>query len=148
MVMVWSPGFTVSVESIEASPLTEMLTVASWPACSVPEAGDRFTPPIRLTGSEIVQETGPPEASMVSVLLPRAVSSTVAGETDSVPAAVEGDGAADLLGAADLVGVGDLVGAADLVGGVDLAGVAEGDTTRDGEGDAASDVRGEVGDVA
>jgi hypothetical protein len=100
-----------------------MLTVASCPACSVPEVAERFTPPIRLTGSEILQDTGPPSASMVSVLLPSAVSSTVVGETVSVP------------------------GEAAVVGGADLAGVAEGDAAGDADFDAAGDVLVRVGDV-
>ena len=46
----WPPGFTVSVVSSEASPLTEIDTVTLWPAASVPELGETISSPSRLAG--------------------------------------------------------------------------------------------------
>ena len=81
----WLPGLTVRCVSRVASPLTVIVTWVLWPAASVPEAGATFSSPSRLDGSVIDQETGP--FSAVSVIVPPAdkVSTTVEGETLSVP---------------------------------------------------------------
>ena len=81
----WSPGFTVSVVSREASPLTEIDTVVLWPAASVPELGETISSPSRLDGSEMDHDTGPPSAVRVIELPSSGVSTTVLGDTVSVP---------------------------------------------------------------
>jgi hypothetical protein len=56
------------------------------PALSVPDAGATISSPSRLAGSEIDHETGPPLAVSVSDPPSSGLSSTVVGDTDSVPA--------------------------------------------------------------
>jgi hypothetical protein len=91
----WPPGFTVSVVSSEASPLPEIDTVTLWPAASVPELGETVSSPSRLAGSEMDHETGPPSAVRVSELPSSGVSTTVLGDTVSVPAAGDCTGGDD-----------------------------------------------------
>jgi hypothetical protein len=139
--MLRPPGFRVRFESTEAIPSTVMVTVACWPACNVPELGEASTLPIRLDGSEIDQDTGPFWAVMVSVLPDRALSSTVVGDADSVPAVTAGD-------EVDGAGVGDGFG----VGGDDDEGV-DGGTEAGAVDDPVDDAddgvvgRPEAGDV-
>jgi hypothetical protein len=133
-VTVWPPGLMVSVESTEARPFTVTETFAVWPAWSVPLAGETFTLPSRLDGSEIDQDTGPPEAEMVNVAGPSKLSTIVDGDTETVPgvtAAADEDDGAGWVGAGDgdgdgdfdaePVGEGELV--ADLVAAGDVAGL-------------------------
>ncbi len=79
------PGFTVSVLSSDATPLTLRVTVTLCPAASLPDDGETVTRPIRLDDSVMDHDTGPPEA--VSVRLPPSsgLSTTVVGVTLSVP---------------------------------------------------------------
>src|ERR1700678_2678489 len=124
---------------MEAIPLTVIATFADCPACNVPDAGEKFRLPIRLDGSETDHESGPPEAVIVRMVAPSALSTTVAGETAIVPGVTagavvgvregwvgagagegdfdadpvgEGDGAFDA--GADLVAVGVLPGAGEV----------------------------------
>jgi hypothetical protein len=100
-VTTWSPGFTVSVQSTHVPPpempeaaraarpatppLALTVTVALWPACSVPEFGATVTLPTRLKDAVTDHDTGPPAAVSVRAALPGALSTIVVGVTLSVP---------------------------------------------------------------
>ena len=84
-VIVTPPGFAVRCVSSDAMPLTEIVTWADWPEASVPDAGETTSSPSRLDGSEIDQFTGPFSAVSVSSLPSSGVSTTVVGDTASVP---------------------------------------------------------------
>ncbi len=64
------------------------VSVAVWPAASAPDIGATATFFSRPGGSETDQLTGPPAAVSVIVPVPGGVTSSVAGLTVSVPAAV------------------------------------------------------------
>ena len=98
------PGWTVSVVPRLTSSAGAILTVALAPAARWPDKGETVSEPSRLD-CEIDQFTGPPCAVRV-IVLPASgppsgiVSSTVAGETVSVPAfggggELDGDGVGD-----------------------------------------------------
>src|SRR5690349_10778410 len=106
------PGLTVMRES-RLTTLGVIVTVTLWPACSVPADGDTDTFPMRLAGSAMDQETGPPWAVTVSELPSSGVSTTVAADTLIVPAAGGG-----VLGGRVLGG--------GVVGGLDAGGLALG----------------------
>jgi hypothetical protein len=118
----------VRVESIEASPSTVIETLADWPAWSVPEPGEKSTLPTRLDGSEIDHDTGPPDAVMVSVVAPSALSTTVVGDTATVPGVTAGADEEGWVGVGDgdfdeeLTGEGDREGVADFVAAGEVAG--------------------------
>src|SRR5215469_467420 len=80
------PGFTVSCDSMLVR-VVEMAMAALWPACSVPDACDTLIAPIRLGGMEMDQVTGPPFAVIVNEAPSSGASTTVLGDTVSVPAA-------------------------------------------------------------
>jgi len=98
------------VVSSEVSPDTVSDTVTGEPGCTVPDEGETVSDPSRALCSEIDQVTGPPVAVSVRVPPSSGVSTTVAGDTLSVPAATGGV----LVAVADGVGVG--VGVAVSVG--------------------------------
>jgi hypothetical protein len=109
----------------------------------VPLAGATFTSPIRLDGSEIDQDTGPPDAVMVSVVGPSKLSTIVVGDTETVPGVTAG---ADEDDGAGWVGAG--VGEGD--GDLDAGAVGDGDGEPVADLVAAGDVEGLVvaGEVA
>src|SRR5207248_1308871 len=106
--------------------LVVIVTVALWPARSVPADGDTDTFPIKLAGSAMDHETGPPCAVIVNELPSSGVSTTVAGDTLIVPGAGGGWVAGGLDGGGD-------VGGRVAGGGVEAGTVAEGT-----EGDAVA----------
>jgi hypothetical protein len=128
------PGLTVMRESRLAR-LVVIVTVALWPACSVPADRDTDTFPIKLAGSAMDHETGPPWAVIVNELPSSGVSTTVAGDTLIVPGAggwVAGglDGGGDVDG--PLAGGGVVAGA--VVAGTEGGAVADGPVAGDDAG--------------
>jgi hypothetical protein len=132
------PGFTVSLLSTEARPLTDKATVALWPAASVPADGETVSSPIRLEGSVTDHVTGPPDAVTVRLPPSSGLSTIVVGVTLSVPC-LGGGGGGGGVGAAVAVLVAVLVAVALLVGGAGEPGAVprpdEG-AVADGEGPA------------
>lgn len=89
------PGFATRLVSSDPLPVT--VTVVLCPDASVPDDGETLTSPRMLDGSLIVQCTGPFLAVSVIVLPDSGESTTVVGDTDSLPSAAGGaddDGAA------------------------------------------------------
>ena len=128
-VTAWPPGLMVIVVATDARPLTVIVIVAFWPACSVPDEGDSVSLPSRLDDSVADQFTGPPTAVIVIEPPRSGESSTLVGDTVRVPGATaaevdggggdeeaEGDGEAD--GDLDRVGVAPGLG---LARGLDVA---------------------------
>jgi hypothetical protein len=107
--------------------LVVIVTVALWPAWSVPADRDTDTFPIKLAGSAMDHETGPPCAVIVSELPSSGVSTIVAGDTLIVPGA-GGGGAGGFDGGGDADGP---VAGGDVVAGTVVAG-AEGGVVADG----------------
>jgi hypothetical protein len=118
--------------------LVVIVTVALWPAWSVPADCDTDTFPIRLAGSAMDHETGPPCAVIVNERPSSGVSTTVAGDTLIVPGAgggwvaggLDGGGDVDGPGAGGLV-VGGTVAGGGVVAGTVVAGT-EGGVVADG----------------
>jgi hypothetical protein len=135
-VIVTPPGFAVRCVSSDARPLTEIVTSVDWPEASVPDAGETTSSPSRLDGSEIDQFTGPFSAVSVIVLPSSGVSTTVVGDTASVPC-LGGGGGGDVVGG--FVGGGDDGGG----GGRVVDGPGE---LGDGPGPEGEAVGGPVGD--
>src|SRR5690348_84658 len=99
--------------------LVVIVTVALWPAWSVPADCDTDTFPIKLAGSAIDHETGPPCAVIVSELPSSGVSTIVAGDTLIVPGAGGGWGAGGFGGGGDVDGP---VTGGGVVAGTEVAG--------------------------
>jgi hypothetical protein len=96
------PGFTVSWLSSETRLATRTETVTLCPAASVPPDGETVTRPSRLEDSAMDQVTGPPDAVSVMLAPRTGLSSTVLGDTLSVPCGGGGGGGVVRVG----VGVG------------------------------------------
>ena len=136
----------VSTESSDARPLTVTWTVACCPACSVPDAGAKLTFPSRLDGSVMDHDTGPPAALIVSFDGASRLSTTVAGDTVSVPGRTVLDDGAGVVGPR-VVGPG-VVGAGVVGAGVVGCGVPDDAVDvlgADGPGDGAPELPAGVG---
>ena len=115
--------------------LVVIVTVALCPAWSVPADCDTDTFPIKLAGSAMDHETGPPCAVIVNELPSSGVSTTVAGDTLIVPGAAAGRVAGGLDGDGDVDGpvAGGVAAGGGLVAGTVVAGT-EGGAVADGPG--------------
>jgi len=116
-VTVWSPGCTVSSVSSESRSVTVIATVALSPALSVPDIGVTFSLSRSQAGSEIDHATGPSLAVSVSRPPCHGLSTTVVGDTDSVPVADEPDQVTAGVGQYVAVAAGDVVSSLAVAGG-------------------------------
>ena len=80
-----APGFTVRWLSTASRLVMLRVTLTLWPAARVPEAGDTVSVPIKLDGSVIDHDTGPPEAVRMRVSPSPVLSWIFVRDTVSAP---------------------------------------------------------------